>query len=110
MARAGLGLAKRDLAALADVPAAMIARLERGEAVPAGMAEAVRRTLEAAGAEFTGGAAPGVRLHSEGSAPGGRTRKGDAQRDRSGPRRHVGPEDEERGQQAGDLPFNQRDD
>lgn len=30
--------------------------------------------------------------------------------DPTGTRRKVGPEDEERGQQAGDLPFNQRDD
>lgn len=104
MARAGLGLAVRDLAALAGVPAAVITRLERGEALQAGMADSIRQALEAAGAEFIGGDAPGVRLRRrpDGSAPHGRPRRE--------PRRHVGPEDEERGQQAGDLPFNQRDD
>jgi len=62
MARAGLGLGVRELAALANVSTNTIARLERGEALYPRTIEAIRTALEAAGVEFTNGDAPGVRL------------------------------------------------
>ncbi len=64
MARAGLGLGVRDLAALADVSTNTIARLERGEALYPRTVDAIRSALEAAGVEFIeqNGGGPGVRL------------------------------------------------
>ena len=64
MARAGLGLGVRELAAAADVSTNTIARLERGEALYPRTLAAIRTALEAAGVEFTNGDAPGVRLKS----------------------------------------------
>lgn len=62
MARAGLGLGVRELAAAADVSTNTIARLERGESLYPRTIEVIRAALEAAGVEFTNGDAPGVRL------------------------------------------------
>lgn len=62
MARAGLGMGVRDLAAAADVSTNTIARLERGEALYPRTVEAIRAALEAAGVIFTNGTEPGVKL------------------------------------------------
>lgn len=62
MARAGLGLGVRDLAALAKVSPNTVARLERGERLQGATVEIIRGALETAGVEFTNGDAPGVRL------------------------------------------------
>lgn len=64
MARAGLGLGVRELAALADVSTNTITRLERGEALYPRTVEAIRSALEAAGVEFIpeNGGGAGVRL------------------------------------------------
>jgi transcriptional regulator with XRE-family HTH domain len=59
-ARAMLGLSVRELAALADVSADTIVRLEKGEALMPRTVAAVRQALEAAGVEFLG--AVGVKL------------------------------------------------
>ena len=55
MARAALGLVIRDLAAAAKVSIDTIARFERGEELKERTVEAIRRTLESAGVEFTNG-------------------------------------------------------
>nr|WP_025828424.1 helix-turn-helix domain-containing protein [Acetobacter persici] len=67
MARAGLGLGVRELAALADVSTNTITRLERGEALYPRTVEAIRSALEAAGVEFIpeNGGGAGVRLKGE---------------------------------------------
>lgn len=67
MARAGLGLGVRELAALAEVSTNTITRLERGEALYPRTVEAVRSALEAAGVEFIpeNGGGAGVRLIKE---------------------------------------------
>jgi transcriptional regulator with XRE-family HTH domain len=62
MARAGLGLGARELAALAKVSPDTITRLERGEALKERTVDAIRQALEAAGVEFTNGDQPGVKL------------------------------------------------
>ncbi len=66
MARAGLGLGVRELAALANVSTNTIARLERGEALYPRTIEAIRGALEQAGVVFIeqNGGGPGVRLRS----------------------------------------------
>lgn len=67
MARAGLGLGVRELAALADVSTNTITRLERGEALYPRTVEAIRSALESAGVEFIpeNGGGAGVRLRKE---------------------------------------------
>ena len=62
MARGGLGLGVRDLAAAAKVSVDTLARFERGDELKERTVEAIRRALEAAGVEFTNGDQPGVRL------------------------------------------------
>jgi transcriptional regulator with XRE-family HTH domain len=62
MARVALGMGVRELAALAGVSPDTIARLERGEPLRAGTLQAIQRSLEAAGVEFTNGDHPGVRM------------------------------------------------
>lgn len=67
MARAGLGLGVRELAALADVSTNTITRLERGEALYPRTVEAIRCALESAGVQFIpeNGGGAGVRLRKE---------------------------------------------
>jgi len=62
MARAALGLGVRELAAAAKVSIDTIARFERGDELKERTIDALQRTLEAAGVEFTNGDHPGVRL------------------------------------------------
>jgi hypothetical protein len=64
MARAALRLGVRELAAAAEVAVNTITRLEKGSGIHHRNAEAIRRTLEAAGVEFIAenGGGPGVRL------------------------------------------------
>jgi transcriptional regulator with XRE-family HTH domain len=62
MARAALGLGVRELAATAKVSIDTIARFERGDQLKERTIDAIRRSLEVAGVEFTNGEQPGVRL------------------------------------------------
>jgi transcriptional regulator with XRE-family HTH domain len=62
MARAALGLGVRELAAAAKVSIDTVARFERGDELKERTIEALQRTLEAAGVEFTNGGKPGVRI------------------------------------------------
>jgi transcriptional regulator with XRE-family HTH domain len=62
MARAALGLGVRDLAAAAKVSVDTVARFERGDELKERTIDALRHALEVAGAEFTNGGQPGVRL------------------------------------------------
>jgi transcriptional regulator with XRE-family HTH domain len=62
MARAALGLGVRELAAAAKVSIDTVARFERGDELKERTVDALQRTLEAAGVEFTNGGKPGVRL------------------------------------------------
>ena len=64
MARAALQLGVRELAAMARVAPATIARLERGDSLYPRTLEAIRASLEAAGVEFIpeNGGGVGVRL------------------------------------------------
>lgn len=64
MARAALQLGVRELAAIARVAPATIARLERGDSLYPRTVEAIRAALEAAGIEFIpeNGGGVGVRL------------------------------------------------
>jgi transcriptional regulator with XRE-family HTH domain len=62
MARAALGLGVRELATAAKVSIDTVARFERGDELKERTIEALQRTLEAAGVEFTNGDRPGVRL------------------------------------------------
>lgn len=64
MARAGIGLGVRELAALAGVAPGTITRLERGESIYARTLAAIQAALEAAGVEFIpeNGGGVGVRL------------------------------------------------
>jgi transcriptional regulator with XRE-family HTH domain len=62
MARAALGLGVRELAAAAKVSIDTVARFERGDELKERTIEALQRTFEAAGVEFTNGDKPGVRL------------------------------------------------
>ncbi len=70
MARAGLGLGVRELAALANVAPGTVTRLERGEALYERTVDAIRTALESAGVIFIAenGDGPGVRLRKEGDA------------------------------------------
>ena len=64
-ARTLLGLGQADLATAARISVPTLRRMEASEGEVSGYAnnvEAVRRALEAAGAEFTNGGQPGVRL------------------------------------------------
>ena len=84
MARVALGMGVRELAALAGVSPDTIARLERGVPLREGTLQAIQRSLEAAGIEFTNGDQPGVRMRkgtkNRGAAAGfdGSARSGDA--------------------------------
>lgn len=65
MARSAVRLTAQQLAETSGVSWATIQRMEATDEVPTALAknlEAVQRTLEAAGVEFTDGDAPGVRL------------------------------------------------
>ncbi len=62
MARAALGLGIRELAAAAKVSIDTVARFERGQELKERTVEAIQRSLEVAGVEFTNGDQPGVRL------------------------------------------------
>lgn len=62
MARAGLNLGIRDLAALARVSPTTITRFERGETLLLTTLDAIRTTLEALGARFPSVAAPTVSI------------------------------------------------
>ena len=62
MARAALGLGVRELAAAAKVSIDTVARFERGDELKERTIDALQRTLETAGVEFTNGDQPGVRL------------------------------------------------
>ena len=62
MARAALGLGVRELAAAAKVSIDTVARFERGDELKERTIDALQRALEVAGAEFTNGDQPGVRL------------------------------------------------
>ena len=62
MARAALGLGVRELAEAAKVSVDTVARFERGDELKERTVDALQRTLEAAGVEFTNGDRPGVRL------------------------------------------------
>jgi transcriptional regulator with XRE-family HTH domain len=62
MARAAVGLGIRELALAAKVSIDTITRFERGDQLKERTIEAIQRALEAAGAEFTNGEQPGVRL------------------------------------------------
>nr|WP_223677956.1 helix-turn-helix transcriptional regulator [Azospirillum agricola] len=70
MARAGLGLGVRDLAALAEVAPGTITRLERGESIYPRTLETIRAALEAAGIVFVpagpyqGEGGPGIRFNA----------------------------------------------
>jgi transcriptional regulator with XRE-family HTH domain len=68
MSRAALGLGVRELAAAAKVSVDTVARFERGDELKERTIDALRRTLEAAGVEFTNGDQPGVRLTSAAAA------------------------------------------
>jgi transcriptional regulator with XRE-family HTH domain len=69
MARAALGLGLRELAAAAKVSVDTVARFERGDELKERTVDALRRTLETAGVEFTNGDQPGVRLTKLSAAP-----------------------------------------
>ena len=62
MARAALGLSAVKLAAAARVARQTIVRFERGEKIRASTVTSLQQVLEAAGAEFTDGRKPGVRV------------------------------------------------
>jgi transcriptional regulator with XRE-family HTH domain len=62
MARAALGLGVRELAAAAKVSIDTVARFERGDELKERTIDALQRTFEAAGVEFTNGDKPGVCL------------------------------------------------
>jgi transcriptional regulator with XRE-family HTH domain len=62
MARAALKMNVRDLAAAAEVSPNTITRIEADLPSNASTLAAIRRVLEAAGAEFTNGNKPGVQL------------------------------------------------
>jgi transcriptional regulator with XRE-family HTH domain len=62
MARAARGLGVRELSAAAKVSIDTVARFVRGDELKERTVDALQRALEAAGAEFTTGGQPGVRL------------------------------------------------
>jgi transcriptional regulator with XRE-family HTH domain len=62
MARAGLGLGVRRLAAAAKVSPDTVIRFEHGERIRQRTIDSLRQVLEAVCVEFTDGRKPGVRL------------------------------------------------
>ena len=62
MARAGLGLGVRKLAAAAKISPDTVLRFERGERIRKRTIDSLRQVFEAAGVEFTDGPKPGVRI------------------------------------------------
>ena len=70
MARAATGLGARELAKAAGVSPDTVVRLERGEELRPATTAAIRRTLEAAGMDFTeeNEGRAGVRLRKAGQA------------------------------------------
>ena len=62
MARAAIGWGVRELAERAGVAANTVTRIENGADAKQSTMDALQRTLEAAGLEFTNGEQPGVRL------------------------------------------------
>src|SRR5262245_8586334 len=62
MARAAIGWGVRELAEKAGVTANTVTRIENGADAKQSTIDALQRTLEAAGIEFTNGDQPGVRL------------------------------------------------
>jgi len=64
MARAGVGLGVRELAAAAGVTPETVVRMEKGENLRPRTRDAIRSVLEKAGVEFIpeNGGGPGVRL------------------------------------------------
>jgi transcriptional regulator with XRE-family HTH domain len=62
MARAALGLGIRELAQAAKVSIDTVTRFERGDLLKERTIEAIQRTFEAAGIQFTNGDQPGVRV------------------------------------------------
>ena len=66
MARAAVGWGVRELAERAGVTANTVTRIENGADAKQSTMDALQRTLEAAGLEFTDGEQPGVRLRKEG--------------------------------------------
>jgi transcriptional regulator with XRE-family HTH domain len=69
MARAALGLGLKELAAAAKVSIDTVVRFERGDELKERTIEALQRSLEAAGVEFTNGDQPGVRLKINAARP-----------------------------------------
>src|ERR1044072_7592547 len=68
MARAAVGWGVRELAARAGMTANTVTRIENGADAKQSTMDALQRTLEAAGIEFTNGEQPGVRLSKNASA------------------------------------------
>ena len=62
MARAAVGWGVRELAERAGLTANTVTRIENGADAKQSTMDALQRTLEAAGLEFTNGEQPGVRL------------------------------------------------
>src|SRR6516165_4953050 len=62
MARAAIGWGVRELGERAGVAANTVTRIENGADAKQSTMDALQRTLEAAGLEFTDGEQPGVRL------------------------------------------------
>jgi transcriptional regulator with XRE-family HTH domain len=69
MARAALRLGVRQLAERAGVTANTVTRIENGADAKQSTIDALQRTLEMAGLEFTNGEQPGVRLRKGVSDP-----------------------------------------
>lgn len=65
MARVGLGLTVRQLAALAQCSNETVGRFELGETLKPRTIADLRRTLEAAGAIFLDGDEPGVKIRAK---------------------------------------------
>ena len=65
MARAGLRMGVREVAAAAKVSPATLSRVEADQPANASTLAAIRAALEAAGVEFTNGDAPGVKLRKQ---------------------------------------------
>ena len=62
MARAGLRMGVREVAAAAKVSPATLSRVEADQPANASTLAAIRTALEAAGVVFTNGGEPGVKL------------------------------------------------
>ena len=77
MARAAIGWGVRELGERAGVAANTVTRIENGADAKQSTMDALQRTLEAAGLEFTDGEQPGVRLRKGAPTP---TRRAEAER------------------------------